>query len=278
MMKSIKTTGNYILLTAIGIILVYPLIWLFFGSFKTNEDILSSIKLWPSKFITEAYKLGWEGSGQFTFGDFFLNTFEMVIPTVVLTTFSSFVIAYGFARFRFPLHRILFALMLSTLMLPPTVVIIPRYILFSNLGWLDTYLPFVIPAMLGFSPFYIFMQYQFLRGLPRELDESAVMDGCNSFKIMTHILLPLSKPALVSAAVFNFMWAWNEFFSVLIYISSVEKYTVSLGLRMMMDIDAATTWNQIMAMSVLSMLPCAIFFFFAQKFFVEGVAKSGIKG
>ncbi|GGG18904.1 carbohydrate ABC transporter permease [Paenibacillus abyssi] len=277
-MRFLRKSSVYALLSVLGFILVYPLIWIFFGSFKTNNDILGSIKLLPAEFVLEGYRLGWAGSGQFTFGHFFLNTFQMVIPTVLLTTFSSYVIAYGFARFRFPMHKILFALMLSTLMLPPTVVIIPRYILFNNLGWLDTYLPFVVPALLGFSPFYIFMQYQFLRGLPKELDESAVMDGCNSFKIMTHILLPLSKPALVAAAVFNFMWAWNEFFSVLIYISSVSKYTVSLGLRMMMDIDAATTWNQIMAMSVLSMLPCALFFFFAQKFFVEGIAKSGIKG
>jgi oligogalacturonide transport system permease protein len=245
---------------------------------KTNEEILTSIRLFPSKVVWEGYRLGWKGSGQFTFGDFFVNTFQLVMPTAILTTISSFVVAYGFARFRFPLHRILFSLMLSTSMLPPTVVIIPRYLLFNHFGWLDSYLPFIVPAMLGFSPFYIFMQYQFLRGLPRELDESAVMDGCSSFKIMTHILLPLSKPAIVSAAIFNFMWAWNEFFSVLIYISSVSKYTISLGLRMMMDIDAATTWNQIMAMSVFGMLPCVLFFFLSQRYFVEGIAKTGIKG
>ncbi|MCD1261393.1 carbohydrate ABC transporter permease [Paenibacillus athensensis] len=274
----LRTLGLYAILTVIGVILIYPLIWMFFGSFKTTMEILTSIRLFPSKFILEGYKLGWEGSGQFTFGHFMRNTFTMVVPTVVFTSFSSIIVAYGFARFRFPLNKLLFAMMLATLMLPPTVVIIPRYLLFQNLGFLDTYLPFIVPAILGGSPFYIFMQYQFLRGLPKELDESAVMDGANSFIILTRILLPLSVPAMISAALFNFMWAWNEFFSVLIYISSVEKYTVSLALRMMMDIDAATTWNQIMAMSVVSMLPCLLFFFFAQRFFVEGIAKTGIKG
>jgi oligogalacturonide transport system permease protein len=274
----LRKLGLYALLSVLGLVLIYPLIWLFLGSFKTNEQILGSIRLLPTKFTFDAYRLGWEGSGQFTFGDFFLNTFELVVPTVILTTFSSIIVAYGFARFRFPLHKLLFALMLSTLMLPQTVVIIPKYMLFKHLGWLDSYLPFIVPALLGASPFYIFMQYQFLRGLPKELDESAVMDGCGSFGILLKILLPLSKPALISAAVFNFMWAWNEFFSVLIYISSVSKYTLSLGLRMMMDIDAATTWNQIMAMSVLSMLPPLLFFFFAQRYFVEGIARTGIKG
>lgn len=274
----LRQLGLYIILTVIGVILIYPLIWLFFGSFKTTMEILTSIRLLPEKFILEGYKLGWGGSGQFSFGHFMLNTFQFTVPTVLFTTFSSLVVAYGFARFKFPLNKLLFALMLSTLMLPPTVVIIPRYLLFQNLGFLDTYLPFIIPAILGGSPFYIFMQYQFLRGLPKELDESAVMDGANSFVILTKILLPLSVPALISAAVFNFMWAWNEFFSVLIYISSVSKYTVSLALRMMMDIDAATTWNQIMAMSVISMLPCLLFFFLAQRYFVEGIARTGIKG
>lgn len=274
----LRQLGLHLILTLLGILLIYPLIWMFLGSFKSTDEILRSIRLIPSEFILEGYRLGWEGSGQFSFGHFMRNTFQMVVPTVIFTTFSSIVVAYGFARFRFPLHKLLFALMLATLMLPPTVVIIPRYLLFQNLGFLDTYLPFIIPAILGGSPFYIFMQYQFLRGLPKELDESAVMDGANSFVILTKILLPLSKPALISAAVFNFMWAWNEFFSVLIYISSVSKYTVSLALRMMMDLDAATTWNQIMAMSVVSMLPCLIFFFLAQRYFVEGIARTGIKG
>lgn len=273
-----KSAGLHAVLAALGLIMVYPLIWLFFGTFKTNEEIIGSLRLLPNEIDWSAYIIGWLGSGQFTFGDFFLNTFKLVIPTVLFTTFSSIFIAYGFARFRYPLRKLLFALMLSTLMLPHTVVIIPKYILFNYLGWLNTYLPFIVPAVLGSSAFYIFLQYQFLRGLPKELDESAFMDGCNSFAILMRILLPLSKPALVSVAIFQFIWTWNDFFNVFIYVNSVSKYTLSLGLRMMMDIEAATNWNQIMAMSVLTMLPCLLFFFFLQRYFVEGIAKTGIKG
>lgn len=269
----------YIALIACAIMVVYPLIWMLFGSFKSNNEIFSSSKLLPSSINLKAYYLGWNGSGQFTFGHFFRNSFVMTIPTVIFTVFSSFFVAYGFARFRFPFHRILFALMLSTLMMPQTVVIVPRYILFKNLEWLNTYLPYYVPGILGGSAFYIFMQYQFLRGLPRELDESAVVDGCNSFAILYRILLPLSMPAIISAAIFNFMWSWNEFFSVLIYVSGVDKFTVSLGLHMMQQVlDSATSWNQIMAMSVVSMLPGTILFFSAQRFFVEGITKTGIKG
>jgi len=255
------------------------LIWMLFGSFKSNNDIVSSIGLIPSRFVLDGYIKGWQGSGQYTFGHFLMNSFVLAIPTVIFTMFSSLLVAYGFARFKFPFHKILFALMLSTLMMPQTVVIVPRYILFKHFGWLNTYLPYYVPGILGGSAFYIFMQHQFLRGLPRELDESAVIDGCNSFQILFRILLPLSKHALISAAIFNFLWCWNEFFSVLIYVSSVDKYTVSLGLHMMQQVlDSATSWNQIMAMAILSMLPAILLFFFAQRFFVEGIAKTGITG
>jgi len=273
-----RNTAAYAALTCAAILFVYPLIWLFFSSFKSNAEIFQSLRLFPMTFTLEGYMKGWLGTGQFTFGLFFRNSFWLAIPTVLLTTISCVFVAYGFARFKFPFHKTLFALMLSTLMMPQTVVIVPRYILFKHLGWLDSYMPFYIPALLGGSAFYIFMQYQFLRGLTKELDESAIMDGCSSFGILTKILIPLSKPAIVSAAIFNFMWCWNEFFSVLIYISSVKKFTVSLGLHMMQVLDAATSWNQIMAMSVLSIIPGVLVFLFAQRYFVEGIATTGIKG
>lgn len=169
-------------------------------------------------------------------------------------------------------------LMISTLMLPNTIIIIPRYILFRNLGWLNTYLPFIVPAIFACYPFFIFMLVQFIRGLPRELDESAIMDGCSSMGILVRILVPLCKPALFSVGLFQFMWTWNDFFNSLIYINSVKKYTVSLGLRMTLDTQSVINWNQIMAMSSLTMVPCIWLFFFAQKYFVEGIATSGLKG
>jgi oligogalacturonide transport system permease protein len=205
------------------------------------------------------------------------NTFLMVIPTVIFTAISATLVGYGFARFNFPFKKTLFYIMIATLMLPATVIIIPRYIFFKKLGWLDTYLPFIVPAMLGSFPFFNFMMVQFFRGLPLEIDESGKLDGCNSFVILKELLLPLCKSAIFSVIVFQFVWTWNDFFNVLIYISSVAKYPVALGLRMTMDISTEFDWNQINAMSLVSILPPVILFFAAQKYFVEGIATTGMK-
>jgi oligogalacturonide transport system permease protein len=202
----------------------------------------------------------------------------LVAPTVAFTVLSTPLVAYGFARFSFPGHKLLFGLMLSTLMLPNTVLVVPRYLIFRNLGWLDSYLPFWVPALLATAPFYTFLIYQFVRGIPREMDESAMIDGLGPAGIYFRIVLPLVKPAAISSAVLMFIWSWNDFFNALIYIPTVNKFPVSLGLRMMIDAEAASSWNQIIAMSIVSMLPCAFFFFICQRYLVEGIATSGIKG
>jgi oligogalacturonide transport system permease protein len=274
----VNKTITYILISLIGFIMIYPLLWLISGSFKSNVEIFNSFDLIPSKISWQPYINGWIGIGQQTYSQYFINTLKMVLPSVFFTMFSSFLAAYGFSRFRFPFKKILFAIMLATLMLPKTVIIIPRYMLFKNMGWLDSYWPFYIPALLATQSFFIFMLVQFLRGIPRELDESAVIDGCNSFQILFKILLPLSKPALFSAGIFSFIWQWNDFFDPLIYISSVSKYPLALGLRMDLDVGAAIHWDQVMAMSVVTMVPPILIFFFAQKYFVEGIATTGIKG
>ncbi|MEK3913954.1 carbohydrate ABC transporter permease [Paenibacillus sp. FSL H7-0331] len=276
--ESVRNSITFLLMCIFGLIMIYPLIWLFTASFKSNEEIFGSLSLWPNQFLWDGYTKGWVGSGQYSFSLFFMNTFKLVIPTVIFTVISSTIVAYGFARFNFPLKKLLFSLMISTLMLPNAVVIIPKYILFKNLGWLNSYLPFIVPAMLATSAFFIFMIIQFFRGLPRELDESAKMDGCNSFVILVRILLPLAMPALISAAIFQFIWTWNDFFNSLIYITSVKNFTVALGLRMALDNSTSVAWNQVLAMSVVAVVPCILVFFFAQKYFVEGISTTGIKG
>ncbi len=279
MEKGIKKVLAHVFLCLMGILMVYPLLWLFFSSFKSNNEIFSSLGLLPRQFTIEPYIKGWNGVGRYSFSEFFLNTFKIVIPSLVLILVSTTLVAYGFARFKFPMKKLLFTVMLSTLMLPASVVIIPKYLLFRNLDWLDTYLPFIVPAAFAGSPFYIFLMVQFLRGLPRELDESAVIDGCSSFLILWKILLPLCKPALFSIGIFHFISAWNDFFNVLIYISSVRNYTLALGLRMSIDGQSGDiNWNQIMAMSVVTIVPCVLVFFFSQKYFVQGIATSGLKG
>lgn len=279
MKRQLKKSAYFLMLLALGWVLVYPLLWLLFSSFKSdNADIFGSLNLLPKVWTLDGYLGGWTGSGQLSFGVFFVNTVAMVLPTVFFTMVSSTLVAYGFARFDFPLRKPLFAIMIATLMLPGAVLLIPRYILFTNFGWINSYLPFIVPAAFATSSFFIFLMVQFLRGIPVELDESAKIDGANSWTILWKILGPLSKPALFSVGIFQFMWTWNDFFNAMIYINSTEKFTLPLALRMALDTSSGVAWNQVLAMSVVTILPCVIIFFVAQKYFVEGVATTGLKG
>jgi len=276
-MKAFKTVSINLLLLFFGFIFLYPLLWFIVGSFGDSDRIFQNFSLIPQSINFDSYISGWRGSGQYSFSTFFANTFILVLPVVAGTLVSSVLVAYGFARFNFIFKNFLFTLMLSTLMLPYVVTLIPQFILFNNLGWLNSYKPFIIPS-LGGSAFYIFMLVQFLRGIPKELDESAMIDGCNSFMILLRILIPLSKPALFAVCVLTFVGMWNNFMGVLIYVNSVSKYTVSLGLRMTLDIMERTNWSEIMAMTVVTILPPTILFFLAQKYFVEGISTTGLKG
>ena len=269
---------KYAVLILLGLTLIFPLVYMFFGTFKSNEEIFGSLKLLPETFSLDGYIKGWEGSGQISFGIYLWNSCRLVVPTVILTVISSVITAYGFGRFNFPGKGILFMVMLALMMLPSSVLLIPRYLLFVELDWIDDYKVFWIPAALGTSSFFVYMFIQFFRGIPRELDEAARIDGCSSLRILVSILIPLSKPAVISAAIFQFIWTWNDFFQQYIYISSVSKYTVSLGLRMALDTTAVIEWKEILAMSVVAVLPCVIIFFCLQKYFVEGIATSGLKG
>lgn len=274
-----KNLIAYVILITVGTVMIYPLFWLFFATFKDNKELFGTMGLFPEQFSFDAFREGWKGSGQFTYLTFYLNTFKLVIPTVVFTALSTGIVAYGFARFSFPFKKILFMLMISTLMLPDAVIMIPRYVAFNKFGWVDTYLPFWVPAILACYPFLIFMQIQFLRGIPRELDESAYMDGCNPFMVYVKVLAPLLKPSVFSVVIFQTLWRWNDYFNNLVYISSVKNYTLSLALKMSIDSQGASTpWNQVLAMSFVSLIPPILLYFFAQKYFVEGITAGGIKG
>lgn len=276
--KTKKTIWAYVILVVFGFIMVYPLIWMFFATFKDNKELFGTTALLPSSYSLDAYLKGWKGSGQYTFTTFFINSFKMVIPAVFFTIVSCSIVAYGFARFKFVGKKLLFGLMISTLMLPNAAIIIPRYLLFRNLGWLNTFKPFWMPALLAAYPFFIFMLIHFLRGIPKDLDESAKIDGANSFVIFKSILLPLMKPALFSVGLMQFMWVWNDFYNPLIYINSVKNYPLALGVRMVLDTSGTVYWNQVLAMALVSILPLIILFFFAQRYFIEGIATTGMKG
>lgn len=280
-MKRYRKIGvliKYLVLITVGLLLIFPLVYMFFGSFKTNQEIFGTLKLLPESFSPAGYIEGFKGSGQISFGTYLLNSCLLVFPVVILTIISSLITAYGFSRFDFPGKKLMFSLMLALMMLPSSVLLIPRYLLFVKLNWIDDYKVFWIPSALATSSFFIYMFIQFFRGVPSELDEAARIDGCSSFRILVSILMPLSKPAIISAAIFQFIWTWNDFFQQYIYISSVSKYTVSLGLRMALDATTAIVWKNILAMSVIAVLPCVIVFFCLQKYFVEGIATSGLKG
>lgn len=276
--RIIGRTGTYLFLILLTVIMIYPLLWMLGSAFKDNQEIFTSLSIFPKKFHMDAFVEGWKGNGKISYATYFTNTFLMVIPTVAATVLSSITVAFGFARFRFPLKGALFALMIATLLLPEQILLVPRYLLFQKLNWVDSYKVFIIPALFATYPFFIYMMIQFIRGIPRELDESARIDGCGAFQIFARIIFPLSKPAMFSVIIFQFVWRWNDFFNPLIYINDVKKYPLSLALRSALDISATVHWDQLMAMSVLSMLPPVVLYICAQKYFVEGIATTGLKG
>lgn len=273
-----KRALSYFFLIALAIVMLFPLVWLVFAPFKTNQQIFSSVSLFPDNFSFDAYVKGWKGTAGFTYTTFFANSFRLTIPVVLLTLVSSTLTGYGFARFRFRGKKFLKMVLISTLMLPGTTLVVPRYILFTRLGLTNSYAAFYVPAALGCTPFFTYQILQYFRGLPYELDESARIDGCNSFSLLLRILLPLCTPSLCAMGLFQFMWTWNDYFNVNIYINSISKYTVSQALRLTMDAESAFDWAPILAMSVLAISPCVLLFFFGQRYFVEGVATTGIKG
>ena len=270
--------GLYIAVLVVGLVMLLPIVWMFFATFKSNEEIFGSLRLFPEHWSLQPYIDGWNVNGRITYTTFYINTFVLTLVTTLITVFIAALVAYGFARFKFPMKKLLFTILISTLMLPNAVLMIPRYSIFNSLGMLDSYMPFYMQALLGCYPFFIFMLIQFLRGIPRDLDESAYIDGCSEIGVLTKLLLPLLKPALFSAALFQFMWTYNDYTNVLIYINSVKKYTLSLALRLSLDSESVVQWNKVMAMSFLSMVPLGILFFAAQKYFVEGMMTGAIKG
>ncbi len=276
--KILRNFRDYLIIGLIGVLLLFPIIWMISCAFKSNEEIFGSIRLLPDSFSLRYFREGWTGVGKTTYTDFFRNTFVMVIPTTLFTIVSSVLVSYGFTRFDFKGKKLLFALLIAMLMLPNAVVIIPRYTLYNRFGWVDSYMPFYIPGLLCCNSFFPYMLIQFLRGLPKELDESAYIDGCGTLRTLIYILLPLMKTAIFSMALFQFLWTYNDYFNALIFINSVRKYPISLALRLSLDAESVVHWGKLMAMSTVAVLPVVILFFACQKYFVEGVMAGAIKG
>lgn len=277
----IKKLIVHALIILLGIVMIYPIVWLFFASFKPSSEVLASSKLLPSEFVFSNFKDGWFLVKPYGFGLFFMNSLYLVTFCIIGGVMISLVTGYGFARFNFPGKKFLFSVLFLTIMMPATTTLISKYVIFARLNWLDTYLPFIVPSFLGVGVgggFFIYLLVQFIRGIPRELDEAAKIDGCSSIGIMLRIIFPLSKSALFSVSIFAFLWNWDDFQNQLIYLSNIKKFTIPLALRSTIDVGGADNWGALMAMSFCTMLPAIILFFSLQKYFVEGIASTGIKG
>lgn len=271
-----KRIVKYCLLTAASLIMLYPLLWMVSSSFKPSDEIFTSTSLIPDHFSLDAYSRGWNGLSV-SFSQLFLNTFVLSALVVVGNLISCSLAAYAFTRLRFFGRDFWFAMMLGTLMMPQHAVLIPQYVLFLKLGWVNTILPLVVPKFLAIDAFFVFLMVQFFRGLPRELDEAAIMDGCGPWRIYFKIILPLSMPVMATAAVFSFIWTWDDFFAPLIYLNDIQNYTVQLGLRSFVDSTAQSDWSALFAMSTLTVFPIFILFIAFQRLLIEGIATTGMK-
>lgn len=268
---------SHLFMIALGLVMFYPILWMIASSFKENAEIFGTASLLPKNLKLDNYLNGWKGVGGVPFVVFFRNSFYYTTLATLGTVLSSALVAYGFARNKFWGRNFWFVCMLLTLMLPYQVVMIPQFIIFFRLGWVNSFKPLIIPMFMG-QPFFIFLMMQFIRGLPIELDEAAKIDGCNRFQIFTRIIFPLITPALITSTIFQFYWKWDDFIGPLLFLNSPKLYTVSLALRMFSDPMTATDWGAIFAMGTLSLLPIILVFLAFQKYLVEGISTTGLKG
>jgi len=264
------------MLIIIGLVMLYPVVWMVSSSFKPDALIFRDPALIPRSMTLSNYKLGWNAL-QSPFIRYLLNSLVVVAGAVIGNLVSCSLAAYAFARLKFRWRGLCFGIMLISIMLPIHVTIVPQYILFSHLGWINTFLPLIVPKMLATDAFFIFLMVQFFRGIPRELDEAARIDGAGHGRIFFQIMLPLSTPALATTAIFTFIWTWNDFFSQLIFLTNPNVYTVPVALTTFVDSSGASSWGQLFAMSIVSLVPVFLVFLFGQKYLLKGIATTGLK-
>ncbi|WP_218823293.1 carbohydrate ABC transporter permease [Inquilinus limosus] len=256
--------------------MIYPLIWMVLSSFKSDQEIFSNPAALPTRLDLDNYIQGWTAATP-SFTRYFINSFAICLGAVIGNVFACSLVAFAFARLRFPLKGVLFTIMLLTLMLPSHALLIPQYVLYVGLDWVNTTLPLIVPKFLATDAFFIFLMVQFIRTIPRELDEAATIDGCGTFALFRHIIFPLLRPAIITTIIFTFIWTYNDFFSQLIYLTSPESLTVPVALRSLVD-SSGGAYAQLLAMSVLSLVPTFVVFLVFQRRLVEGISTSGIKG
>lgn len=263
-------------LVAFGLVMLYPLLWMLSSSFKPTELIFREPGLLPGALQPSNYVDGWTSLPR-PFHIYIINSLVIVAGSVIGNLLTCSMAAYAFARLEFRTRKVFFAIMLATIMLPIHVVIVPQYVLFNKLDWINTFYPLIVPKFLATDAFFIFLMVQFIRVLPRELDEAARIDGCNHWSIFWRIIMPLSLPALATTAIFTFIWTWNDFYSQLIFLSDPDLATVPLALRLFVDAQGQTSWGPLFAMSIVALGPIFGFFLAGQRYLVRGVATTGIR-
>lgn len=277
MKRRVKKWIYHICMLAISFVMLYPLLWMIFASFKPETQIMiSTSSLIPEEWTFEHYVRGWGGSNRYSFSLYFKNSFFSSIVRVIGTTVSCTMVAYGFSKIQFKFRNFWFGVMISTMCLPGMVLQIPQYLLFNKLGWVGTWLPILVPSFFGGAG-AIFMLMQFMKTIPKEMDEAAMIDGCNRFRLFYNITLPLVRPCVCMTAVNAFIGSWNDFYSALIYLNKPSMYPVAYALKLFTD-DSGNTYGPGLAMGVLSLTPIIILFIFFQKQLVEGISTTGMKG
>ena len=263
----------------LAIIMLYPIIWMVFSAFKPSTTIFKTAAqlILPGQMTVENFVNGWRGFAGTSFSVFFKNSFIISFVSTVGAVVSSAIVAYGFARMNFKGKGFWFACMLVSMMLPFQIIMIPQYLLFNAFGWVGTYLPMIVPQFFG-QGFLIFLNVQFIRGIPYDLDEAALMDGCSVYGIFPRIIVPLIVPSLVTSAIFSFMWRWDDFMSALIFLNKPITYPVAYALKLFADPSSSSDYGAMFAMSTLSLVPIFTIFLTMQRYLVEGIASTGIKG
>ncbi|MCB2411859.1 carbohydrate ABC transporter permease [Demequina sp. TTPB684] len=272
----ISSTIKHAVLITFSVVMVYPLLWLIVSSFKPNEEIFRDLSIFTTNLTLENYVNGWNDL-QHPFGVFLMNSGIISLAAIVGTLVSCSLAAYAFARLEFRFKTLLFAMMLATIMLPFQVVLVPQFTIFKELGWLNTFLPLIVPKMLAVDAFFIFLMVQFIRALPREIFEAARIDGAGHARTFLQVTLPLMIPAIATTAIFTFIWTWGDFFGPLIYLRLPETFPVSVALKGFIDAQSSSDFGSMFAMSVVSLIPLFIIFLVGQRYLIKGFATTGMK-
>jgi multiple sugar transport system permease protein len=272
-----KLLLKHAVLLGVTYVMLYPLIWMISRSFTPEGQIFATEGLIPAQPTFENYILGWRGTQGQTFGTFFINSFIIAGLAVIGNLIACTIAAYAFARLEFRGMKLMFSILIVSLILPLQVLILPQYLVFNQIGWVDTFLPLTVPKFFAVDGFFVYLMTIFIRGLPKELDQAAIVDGCGRWQVLWFVIVPLCKPALATVAIFTFIWTWGDFFGQLVYLNSASNLTVAVGLNRFLDTTGSSFYGQLLAMSTLSVVPVLIIFMLFQKLIVEGLATTGMK-